>query len=260
MRKWIKLIIKAVLIGLLIGLNLVIYSGIAETLKKLELKLDIYELDRQQQIIQLEKNLENYEKDNKLQIQEIRNKFKNMLSKDIENIEQIKQANVDVWNMTREFSGSGTHIKINDKSYILTCAHLIKKIDDVFTIDGNIVTLVKYNKKEDLALFEFMIYKNKKDLAYLEISDIFPKIGSQVLVIGNPAGLIDVITNGIIARIEKNYMVLTNTIYLGSSGGAVIYRGKLIGVITNIYYLPPSTSYSIARGLNRIKEFLKGIK
>jgi len=187
---------------------------------------------------------------------------------DLTKVNQIKEANLLIINATAGFMGSGTHIKLNNKSYILTCAHLlIDKEDKIVAQDDNgyyhFTEVVKVNEDMDLMLLETTTIGK---LAYLEISDIFPAQGSEVLVIGNPSGLLNMITDGIISQIEKTYYIITNKIYFGNSGGALIYKGKVVGVISQIATFSNVTltgvvaqNYGVVVKLEHILTFLSGV-
>ncbi len=189
----------------------------------------------------------------------------NIQTIDMDNIENIKHANVHIFNFSRGGNGSGTHIKINGKSYILTVNHLIHKPKNkiVAILDNNDecpLELIKIDKENDLALFRIF---DVPDLPYLEISTEEPTEGSLVTVIGYPKGYIDIVTNGNICQVDKKGYMFTNLIYYGSSGGALLYKGKIVGVVTNIrtFRKPPIyVNYGYATKLIYIQEFLKGIK
>lgn len=180
---------------------------------------------------------------------------------DLDNVEEIRKANIVAYNTTANVSGSGSHIVIRGKDYILTVAHLIKDEKDyVWGIldDGTWLplTLIKINRKKDLALFRIYGVEN---LPHLEISNEFPTQGSEVIVIGNPDNLTDIITDGVIAKIKKNGYILTNKIYYGNSGGAILYKGKIIGVVTSIavhFRFPAIVNYTYGVKLEVINEFL----
>ena len=184
---------------------------------------------------------------------------------DVENVDQIKQANVLVGNVNEGIEGSGTHIKINGESYLLTCAHLIiENEDDIIGIldngDMHPLQLVKINRETDLALFK--IY-GVGDLPYFKIADVEPKEGSEIIVVGNPNRMTDVITDGILAKINEEGYIFTNLIYSGSSGGAMLYKGKVIGIVSEfrVCFTPPIfVNYGYAVKLNTIKDFLGDIK
>ena len=206
-------------------------------------------------------------------IQELTNKIiviekqnQNYQTINIINIKEIKEANLIIYNSTLGVIGSGSHIKIKGESYVLTVAHLLNKKDDILygIANDNILyplQFEKMDKTKDLALFKI---NGIKDLYYLEISDEFPDKGSEITIIGKPADLEDAITNGIIMDITKYNYIFTNLIYYGSSGGAVLYKGKIVGVVSAIktYWTFPFTLMNCGYSCNlkAIQEFLAYIK
>lgn len=178
---------------------------------------------------------------------------------------QLQEANVLINNMTYGRAGSGTHIKIDGNSYILTCAHLLKNLDDLVLAlldNGDMcpLKLVKINKDKDLALFK--IYNS--NFASIEIGTEAPTPGSQILVIGNPDSMTDIITDGIISTVLPEGYLFTNIIYFGNSGGAMTYKNKLVGVVSQIRvyneFLGIMLIYGFAVKLEDIKEFLGDTK
>ena len=269
-----------ILIGTYLGLivsNGIILGGMAQALAEMRNKTAIYEnyqlqelkilmdtiiqvgtitLDNDKSQVDLIKIIEG-------NITELRDKltvYKSKLSEfktiDMKDIKSVLEANVDIYNITVGISGSGTHIKINGESYLLTCAHLIRDDKDFFVADTYKIKLIKSDKKRDLALFKF---NSEPDIAYLELSDIQPPTGSEVFVVGNPAQLEDIVTEGIVAMTGGGYLILTNKIFYGNSGGAVLYKGLIIGVIIQIRHYCPFGSFGIAVDLNTIQEFLAEI-
>lgn len=181
----------------------------------------------------------------------------------MENTENIKRANLLILNMTKGCMGSGTHIRIKNQDYILSVAHLIDSDEDIlWASDDNDVRynleIVKYNKGTDLALFK--ITKACSELPALELSDENPKEGSEVVVIGNPSGEIDIFTEGIIAKVDPLYYTITNLIYYGNSGGALLYNGKIIGVASQLdckMQPPVFVNYGKCVKIDVIKMFLE---
>ena len=186
---------------------------------------------------------------------------------DLDNIEDIKRANFLIYNSTTGMQGSGSLIKIEKQYYILTAAHLIKENKDfVWAVDNNgtmyPLGLTKLNKKQDLLLFKIYMVENRP---YLEISKEKPKEGSEIIVIGNPSNMVDIVTDGIIAKELKKGYIFTNIIYFGNSGGAVLYKGKIVGVVNSIRVRfkptkPLLVNYGFCPKLEMIQEFLKGIE
>lgn len=287
MKKWIEyfiafiIIISIVFIGFYSSL---VVKKLGMLISILQNKIEIHELYRQRELKELRgiinkmttlviendryqlelvedinKNLEEIQK---IQSQ-IENELKTRKQIDLSNVEDIKKANIIVYNTTMDISGSGSHIVIKGKHYILTCAHLVENKENFVwgVLDEgtwHLLGLVKINKGKDLALFEiFMV----EDLPYLEISDESPVEGSEVVVIGNPDDLKDIITEGIIAKVKNKRYILTNKIYFGSSGGAVLYKGKIVGVVNQIVVYSKFSkifvNYAYSLNLETIKEFLK---
>jgi len=184
----------------------------------------------------------------------------------IDNIEKIKQSNFLISNLIEGYYGSGTHIKINGNDYILTCAHLLDKetAEMIATDDDQKIywlKLVKIDKNNDLALYSM----TKNNLPYLKISKENPKEGKEVVIIGNPTGCNDVVTNGIIAKKLKKIYVISNLAFYGNSGGALIYKGEIIGVASMIdtrFHIKQHqyVNYTIGINIETIREFLEGIE
>ena len=188
---------------------------------------------------------------------------KNYKSVDLYDVEKIQEANLLISNETAGIFGAGTHIKYKGKNYILSCAHLIVAPEDKLIAIENAnyeiieLELVHYDKKVDLALFKTVT--SSKHIASLQISNVFPKAGSEVTVIGNPSLCEDIITNGIISKIKDKFYVMTNIVYSGNSGGAVLYKGKIVGVLSAMSIMvdfPKIATYSIAVNLKTIQNFL----
>ena len=206
----------------------------------------------------------------KTQLEQLKNKVEGKKTIDLNNIKKIKEANVLIKNLTMSCQGSGTHVKIDGEDYVLTCGHLINPdIEDntlVIVSDRGTwarATIVKYNQEKDLALLKC---PQLKQTAYLEISTEAPKEGSEVTVVGNPSGLTDMITDGIVSLIDKkneSYLI-TNKIYFGNSGGALLYKGKIVGVMSQLCAFSKvyptgiiAQNYGLAVSLKEIQNFLK---
>lgn len=157
------------------------------------------------------------------------------------NSEEILRANLFITNLSRGVLGSGTHIKIAGKSYILTCHHLIDKKTDLIYARDNDNSYYKMNlvlgwKSKDLAVFELVTLG--AEIPHLEIADREPEKGDVVYAVGNPDGMEDSVTEGcIVNKIGSSYLI-SNTIYFGNSGGALIRNNKIVGVNNLLFSLP----------------------
>ncbi len=277
-------------IGLALLLNIVVLlviallvTGVKDTMLLIERQIRMFELDRREQIYDLYEalsttmdvtitnavgllDLAKEVKDLKIILIKTSKDMKKLKRIDLPNIKNIKEANLIIRNITAGVSGSGTHIKIKGNSYILSVAHMIdKKTDKMYGIinDGTKYPLIleKIDKKNDLSLFKI---KGINDLPYLELSKESPKAGSEIVIVGNPDSLEDIVTEGIIAKITKKGYIFTNLVFFGNSGGAILYKGKIIGVVSHLktYLSFPVVyvNYGYGCNLKAIKHFLRYIK
>ena len=203
-------------------------------------------------------------------LSEISNQTDKLLAKKIKeysplsiaDVERIKKANIIIKNHTVGALGSGTIIKIKNKYYILTCAHLVKGYKDIIYgvfDDGSDfpIQLIDFNRRKDLALFR--LHKATVS-AYLEVSDVEPKDGEALVIIGNPSGIEDVITRGNLCRRSKRFYMFSNLIFFGNSGGCVLYNNKIVGVVSALQTMRGNgldVHYGWCSGLVNIRRFLE---
>lgn len=291
--KYLRKNILLLAIIILFTFNFIILCSMENTLfslgilvKSLENKIEIHEIQKRNEIKDIHDFLKTALKNTKTNLEMIvglqntLKKLRNIITEnekkfhkiDNKEINKIKKANVRILNLTEGRAGSGTYIKYRGRFFILSCAHLIdydSRIDEfedrmyVQLDDKTYYPLIleKIDKELDLALFKV---KFRHNFPYLELSDVEPKKGSEVLAVGNPDGLRDIVTDGIIGDIDEERYLFTNLIFFGNSGGALIYRNKVIGVVTQIrtYINFPTVfmNYGYAVNLKTIKEFLYYIK
>jgi len=144
-------------------------------------------------------------------------------------------------------SSLGSGVIINPKGFIVTAHHVIK--------DAQEITVVLSDKKEFEA--KVVMKDPQADLAFLKIDapEALPflemrdsdtlEVGDLVLAIGNPFGVGQTVTNGIVSALARQaagvsdyqYFIQTDAaINPGNSGGALIgMDGKLVGINTAIY-------------------------
>ncbi|MGV3533511.1 MAG: trypsin-like peptidase domain-containing protein, partial [Chthoniobacteraceae bacterium] len=143
--------------------------------------------------------------------------------------------------------GLGSGVIVSPQGHILTNNHVVEGADDIIVTIGS-------NRRE---------YKAKKvgsdpgtDIAVLKIEgDNLPAVtfadsdkmraGDIVIAVGNPFGLTQSVTMGIISSIGRggmgiidyeNFIQTDASINPGNSGGALVdYQGRLIGINTAIF-------------------------
>lgn len=154
--------------------------------------------------------------------------------------------------------GSGVIVDAK-KGYILTNAHVIADAQavNVTLSDGHhyVAKVVGSDKPSDIALLQ--IDATNKNLVAIPLADSNKlKVGDFVAAIGNPFGLNQTVTSGIISALQRTTLGIENfenfiqtdaSINPGNSGGALVnVQGELIGINTAI--LAPNRSGSIGIG------------
>ena len=91
-----------------------------------------------------------------------------------------------------------------------------------------IATLVEVSDDQDLALLKLDGYRTP--FLRLDPSELLSQ-GSRVFAIGNPLGMQDAVTSGVITRIASEHLLTDAQILPGSSGGPLIREtGEVIGI------------------------------
>ncbi|TMJ25129.1 MAG: Do family serine endopeptidase, partial [Alphaproteobacteria bacterium] len=142
--------------------------------------------------------------------------------------------------------GSGVLVKAD--GLIVTNAHVVKGADEIRVVladrrefDAKLIT---QDERYDLALLRIDTAGEKFPYIELRDSDSI-EVGDVVLAIGNPFGLNQTVTSGIISALarsaggvnDSNFFIQTDAaINPGNSGGALVsLDGRLIGINTAIY-------------------------
>jgi len=140
--------------------------------------------------------------------------------------------------------GSGVIVDA-DKGYILTNAHVIEDADRVIVTlsDGHHYTAktIGMDRPSDIALLQI----KAKNLVALKIANSNSlKVGDFVAAIGNPFGLNQTVTSGIVSALGRNtlgieayenFIQIDAPINPGNSGGALVNTdGELVGINTAI--------------------------
>lgn len=153
-------------------------------------------------------------------------------------------------NVTEIPSGSGSGFVWNEEGHIITNYHVIKGASKamVALADGSSyeATLVGKAPEKDLAVLHIDAPKDLLRRIPLGTSDNL-RVGQQVFAIGNPFGLDQTLTTGIVSALNREInsvagvpirgVIQTDAaINPGNSGGPLLdSKGQLIGVNTAIY-------------------------
>ncbi len=137
--------------------------------------------------------------------------------------------------------GQGTGFFINENGEAITNRHVLEGAvrAEVKTIDGKIYPITKIIAEDldgDILKIEAAIPKNQ--LKFLEIGASLPEVGERVVVIGNPLGLEQTVSDGIVSAVREipifgKIIQISAPISPGSSGSPVVnLKGEVIGVAT----------------------------
>ena len=141
----------------------------------------------------------------------------------------------------------GSGVLVRPDGLIVTNAHVVKGADEIHVVladrrefDAKVVT---QDERYDLALLRI---ESDEKFPFLELRDSDSiEVGDIVLAIGNPFGLNQTVTSGIISALarsaggvnDSSFFIQTDAaINPGNSGGALVsLDGRLIGINTAIY-------------------------
>jgi len=142
----------------------------------------------------------------------------------------------------------GSGVLVGADGLIVTNAHVVKGADEIRVVLADRrefeAKLITQDERYDLALLR--IEGSDEKFPFLELRDSDSiEVGDMVLAIGNPFGLNQTVTSGIVSAVarsagginDSNFFLQTDAaINPGNSGGALVnLRGELIGINTAIY-------------------------
>jgi serine protease DegS len=140
----------------------------------------------------------------------------------------------------------GSGVILSEEGYVLTNNHVIAGADEIQVLlaDGRsaAATVVGTDPESDLAVLQIGL-ENLPTVTVGNAENL--RVGDVVLAIGNPFGVGQTVTQGIVSATDRTQLGLTTfedfiqtdaAINPGNSGGALINaRGELIGINTAIY-------------------------
>lgn len=135
-------------------------------------------------------------------------------------------------------ASSGSGFFIREDGLAVSNYHVFKNADRaiIYTYDGRkfmINEIVDYSIDEDYIVFKI---SNTSDVRFqpVSIANSLPRIGEDCFAIGNPRGLVQTLSKGIISNLRENEIQTTAQITFGSSGGALFNEfGEAIGITSS---------------------------
>ena len=143
-------------------------------------------------------------------------------------------------------AGLGSGVIISPEGYILTNNHVVEGADEIQVILNDSrsarAKVIGTDPESDLAVLRIAL--DKLPVITLGNSDQI-QVGDQVLAIGNPFGVGQTVTSGIVSALGRNQLGINTfenfiqtdaAINPGNSGGALVdIQGNLVGINTAIY-------------------------
>ncbi|NIH15497.1 serine endoprotease DegQ [Serratia symbiotica] len=188
---------------------------------------------------------------------------------------------------SRSFEGLGSGVIINAaKGYVLTNNHVINNADKIYIQlnDGRELDakLVGRDEQSDIALLQLSEVKNLTAIKMADSDQL--RVGDFAVAVGNPFGLGQTATSGIISALGRsglnlegleNFIQTDASINRGNSGGALVnLNGELIGINTAIlapsggnvgigFAIPSNMAQNLSQQLiefGQVKRSMLGIK
>lgn len=177
-------------------------------------------------------------------------------------------------------AGLGSGVIVSADGYILTNNHVVEGADEIEVIlnDSRRASAKVIGTDPDTDLAILKINLDRLPLITLGNSDTL-QVGDQVLAIGNPFGVGQTVTGGIVSALGRNQLGINTfenfiqtdaAINPGNSGGALVdVNGNLMGINTAIYSrsggsmgigfaIPVSTAKLVMEGIVRDGRVTRG--
>lgn len=177
-------------------------------------------------------------------------------------------------------AGLGSGVIVSPEGYILTNNHVIEGADEIeVTLSDSRrtrATVIGTDPETDLAILRIRL--DRLPVITLGNSDT-AQVGDKVLAIGNPFGVGQTVTSGIVSALGRNQLGINTfenfiqtdaAINPGNSGGALVdVNGSLLGINTAIYSrsggnmgigfaIPVSTARQVLEGIVRDGQVTRG--
>ena len=192
---------------------------------------------------------------------------------------KVKPTIVEVYVTLAKGAALGSGVIVDSRGYIVTNNHVVSGATTIQVILSNgtkePAQLAGADAAYDLAVLKIAVPQGGLTVATLGDSTQL-KVGQEVLVIGNPLGITQTVTNGIVSALKRSVSegqgapTIQNAIQTdapinpGNSGGALVdLQGNVVGIPTLTAIDPefntPANGVGFAIPANRVKTILPQI-
>src|SRR6266576_920489 len=189
---------------------------------------------------------------------------------------KVQPSIVEVYVTLAKGAALGSEVIVDSRGYIVTNNHVVSGATTIQVILSNgtkePAQLAGADAAYDLAVLKIAVPKGGLSVATLGDSTQL-KVGQEVLVIGNPLGITQTVTNGIVSVLKRtvsegqggptiqNAIQTDAPINPGNSGGALVdLQGHVVGIPTLTAIDPefntPANGVGFAIPANRVKAIL----
>ena len=172
-----------------------------------------------------------------------------------------------------KYKSIGSGVIVNKRGFVVTNAHVIQKATSIFVVfkDSTLreAEVVLSNLEDDLAIISTVLPYTVDDMRFADMNDI--RIGETVIAIGNPFGLENSVTVGVISGKDRTFaspncqyecreLLQTDaSINPGNSGGALLnLNGELVGI--NLAVVQNAQNIGFAVPASKISKLLEGLR
>lgn len=181
-------------------------------------------------------------------------------------VAKVRPSVVQVNVVTANGKGLGSGVIIDSRGYIITNNHVIATAQSIQVVlyDGMSFSaqLVGTDSLDDLAVLK--VTPTSKLIAATLGDSSKLQVGQEVLAIGNPLGITQTVTGGIISALDRTVSTIPDAIQTdaainpGNSGGALVdLQGNLIGIPTlsaiDPQFQTPANGVGFAIPSNRVQ-------
>ena len=135
-------------------------------------------------------------------------------------------------------TGSGNYFKIRDQHFIMTAAHVVDKVDQIFITERSGFTYGAEVRHIDY-FRDIAIIVPERKLMYTEAIDYrsskYVEIGKEVFYCGNPNNQLFLNFHGRVSGMDGQFLLINNFAWPGSSGSIVFNKeGKVVGALSAV--------------------------
>jgi S1-C subfamily serine protease len=181
-------------------------------------------------------------------------------------VAKVRPSVVQVNVVTSNGKGLGSGVIIDSRGYIITNNHVIATAQSIQVVlyDGMSfpAQLIGTDPLDDLAVLKVTPTSKLIAATFGDSSKV--RVGQEVLAIGNPLGITQTVTDGIISALDRTVSTIPDAIQTdaainpGNSGGALVdLQGNLIGIPTlsaiDPQFQTPANGVGFAIPSNRVQ-------